>query len=552
LAKASALVALASLGVSACTIGTLNGQLETASSTLGVTLYPSGYYDRPDVPISIEVLENPDELMAPEQWTQLALVSTSTTATSYHDPAPLYAWGATINPVSTAAETHRWLVGGLVRIRAIAKDVPPRGDHQLTTLDEDFWGCLNDNATESWEVVGLRCASNSTSAALVSTARTPDDPGATHPPYLSVGDPRSIAAAYYASTHAPRSFPRFLRDYHEDTATDEARAVYYNDGDLGIGREMHCWSFPTPQVGGGTVTARACYVKNYGVRRGPDGEPVPATLQGGLQPLFGSEWQRAANDAADGLNSFATVAMAYFPPSSVEGAADPANAVRFVVYNDTGALQYDAQLDAADSNRSVPQNCLVCHGGSSSIVGNGLSGQPAHFLPFDLESFRYADRDGMRVGEQNDSFRRLNEHVLATNPTPAIRELITGWYDPAGTTIPAGATAIPASASFHGDFVPRGWRSNSSDRYSNHASEKLYSKVVKPFCRTCHVSQSTPPYDWSRAVDFSGAAGLILDDVCNTHKMPRAQQTMGHLWNSSARAYLVGMAGSSYHGSCKP
>src|SRR5262249_34931965 len=140
---------------------------------------------------------------------------------------------------------------------------------------------------------------------------------------------------------------------------------YFNQGDLGIGREMSCEQNLER-------SETACYVQNYG---SPDGTP-----------LFDSYDQSI--EAIKSAHAFATVAM-------VERGKMPygsKNKVFFVVYDKNGKLLYDsARLDNREFNEFIPGNCLTCHGGrlerDAKGKVTGVSG--ASFLPFDLKSFRY-------------------------------------------------------------------------------------------------------------------------------------------------------------------
>src|SRR5204862_4439341 len=114
----------------------------------------------------------------------------------------------------------------------------------------------------------------------------------------------------------------------------DTSAIYYNAGDLGFGREMHCRQSAdaNPDV--------ACYVTNYGL---PAGDPVLALSQA------------IAHDPP-----VATVGMDYSAPPG-----GGAKVVKFYVWNAAGNLQNQAALDS-EGFKSVPQICLVCHGGTYS------------------------------------------------------------------------------------------------------------------------------------------------------------------------------------------
>src|SRR6185503_5637266 len=82
--------------------------------------------------------------------------------------------------------------------------------------------------------------------------------------------------AYYSATGAPATLDDFLTAYGFG-GSDEIDAQYYNAGDLGIGREMHCRA--TASAGG-----VACYVRNFG-QFGGDADDALAQLAAGGTPL---------------------------------------------------------------------------------------------------------------------------------------------------------------------------------------------------------------------------------------------------------------------------
>jgi hypothetical protein len=267
---------------------------------------------------------------------------------------------------------------------------------------------------------------------------------------------------------------------------------------------MHCWSF----VDG--VTQRACYVTNYG-------------KVGGVT-VFGNPTV-ALDQAVRRDSPIATVAMIYKPPISA------ANAVKFMVYDERGNRQNFAKLDTHGSNESVPNNCLVCHGaGRYDASSRTVSG--ARFLPFDPFSFLYSTAAGFTSAAQEQSFRKLNLHVLATEPAPATVDLLNHLYNPSIDSDGAAA---------RNDYFPDGWKDPVRDVVR--AKEKLYTTVVKPFCRTCHASQTG--LSFLRHADFVGLGATVGADVCAAHAMPQAEHTAKKLWRSSARAHLVGALGLS-------
>ena len=493
-------------------------------SVIGRSFRYDGYYDKPGISLHLEILgdANADPTVE-SNWVAVAGGATTSSTTPFRrtpDTSPEYAWGFDAVPVPSAADAARWPQGGLARLRMIAIDAErDTGRYILLTFDEDFGRCYLRHQNESWDLLGFNCRSPYTPvAAQVNTTPSPAEAipatGLGTTGYLSRRGniTRAQTDDYYraigAITTPGRPATLDTLDHFKSAtrfaaASDQATATYYNDGDLGLGREMHCWSF----VDAG-ATQRACYVTNYG-------------KVGGVT-VFGNQTV-ALDEAVRRDSPIATVAMIYKPPITAP------NAVKFLVYDERGALQNFATLDTHGSNESVPNNCLVCHGAG---VYNADSHQVsnARFLPFDPFSFKYSTVAPFTYDAQAQELRKLNQHVMNTEPAPGTIDFVTNLYSPSYDT--DGATAV-------GSYIPAGWKDPVNDPVRK--QEKLYNTVVKPYCRTCHASQSAFPF--LRYSDFIGFGPTIGADVCTAHLMPQAEHTANNFWRSPARAHLVGALG---------
>jgi len=308
-------------------------------------------------------------------------------------------------------------------------------------------------------------------------------------------------------------------------------ARYYNRGDLGIGREMHCvdrTALADKQI--------ACYVKNFAAGEG--------------EFTFG----QSANVAFKNMNAntpFATVAMVYRRLK----AADE-NRVFFAVYGATESLQNFAALDrhginfvngkldsngqlgtpGVNFNNHIPSNCLSCHGGGS-YSSSTKSQVGALFLPFDLDQFEYENAPGRTRDEQLTAFKRLNEvarkvaaqstGVAATN----VKNQLDGWYN--NVTLTTAETETFEGA-FNSAFVPdadqtppaaaTGWNTDATSR-------GVYAAVIRPTCRGCHIAVSSG-LSFNTEADFLGIAAFAVNRLCIS-KMPHALQTLRLFWQST-------------------
>jgi hypothetical protein len=514
-----------------CMLGPTNGETHSGS-TIGQSITAWGYSNQPGVEVEIDVLNSvEDDPTVDTNWFPIGTATTSANGQPINDPTNLaYLWSLNVIP-NDGTTPSRWLQGGLARIRAVTRR--DAGVATLAAFDSDVWSCVvpKIEAGESWVVAGEECespfAQDGRQPLIVSTDLAPADDNPSQP-FLTMptgvqtdGRPsasqQQATCAYYQSIQAPRTLNDFRSAYGFNEG--ETVATYYNQGDLGLGREMHCAK---------NGIGLACYVTNYG--RDANGNPN-----------FGGDPNVALAQAAAHQNPIATVAMVSFGP-----AVEAPDGIYFMVYaNDPQAptcpgtdLQPFAQLDSAGVNEAVPQNCMTCHAGKGSYDAINLKVRGAHFLPFDLGSFVLpppAD-GGVPVEE---AIRVFNYWVDSIgDPTPAMHDLIQGWYaqNPQAPNQP-----------FDASYVPSGW--------ANAAGSKVYTQVIKPYCRTCHVSQHSPT-DWltfSELRQDNAAQQYVCGfqvDGTTQHLMPQSQQTARRFWESPARAYFVN--GLGLNDSCRP
>lgn len=279
----------------------------------------------------------------------------------------------------------------------------------------------------------------------------------------------------------------------------DVRAVYYNDHDLNLGRDMNCRMVSSAKI--------ACYVTNYG--------PDPADAVGWfLQPNINKALAdvTAVFNKESGHPPFATVAMEWSPYNFETNLL---NNVTFYVFGPDEKRATEAILDS-EGPKQVPQICLPCHGGSYSYNSNThfASVMGASFLPFDVFHFVYSPDSKLSLSAQQESFRILNSIVRATGPNPMnpnnpIVQLIDTWY----------ANGVDTPATVPTDKEPPGWSSN----------RNAYLNFVAPYCRSCHISQKDT-FDFTSLQQFRSIPALIRGDVCRGHTMPHAETTFNRIW----------------------
>ena len=442
------------------TDASVSGSLVTAPShgavvegdPVGLSVHVAGVYADATHALDVQVLANPDDLTT---WTSIGTTHAAPAATGFE-------FSLDVQPVATADDSARWPAGGVLRLRVV--------DDTGVALPHDL------------------AAPADTVLAIVNPAGVPAT--WTYLTEKPVGSPTETAA-YYAAINAPATLADFQALYQMTPASaSDIAARYYNAGDLGIGREMHCRATATP-VGG-----VACYVMNYGT--------------------FGGTRDDALAQLAAGTTPLATVVMVYTPP------LDAPNAVTFMVYGPTGALSNLAQLDTHGDNTSIPQNCLNCHGGRSKYDATTHAATGARFLPFDPAAFEFSSDPTMTLAAQTAQFRSLDGLVSTTEPTTAMRELISGMWPPGGA--------------FDDAFVPSGWSATPSDA-------QVYRGVVAPYCRSCHTTfdRASDTATFATAAGLRAQKGAVLTRLCGAgpHGMPTAERTTAALFGSSARALLL-------------
>jgi len=509
-----------------CTTGPANGTAIDVAR-IDATFEYSGYTNTPGEVVTLEVLADPTlDPAVNASWVSFGSATTSLSPTMINSSeSALYRWTTHAAPVTSRDDPARWRNGGVVRTRA-----KRASGSVLTTFDEPAFPCLAEHylAGEDWATIGSACAGvsngrvQSTRAAgghvgLASTTLSPLNLAASQKPDW-LGRKGDITpdqtSDYYAAWGAPVSLAAFRTRY--GFTSGDVTATYYNDGDLGLGREMHCRALlgrMVPDVG------IACYVTNYSGVAGKAVFNEPATT--------------VLADAVARVNSFATVAMVYNRVKQT---------TNFVVYGASGEQALTAQLDSTKAHVSIPNVCLECHGIDSSydstthaiIDPNVSAGPAAQFLAFDPFSFKFSTAPGFTQHDQESAFRQLNALIARTSPTAATADLITGMYAPKLVTDP---TAVA-----NNDYVPSGWAAADITQDGN----TMYRGVVKRGCRGCHASASHAELDFLELADWTPLLATIRYEVCartsgsvRGHAMPQAERVSKQFWNSGARALVV-------------
>ena len=358
-----------------------------------------------------------------------------------------------------------------------------------------------------------------------------DSPGLDPPTLGSDRIPRRAKKKGKRRAHTPKR--PVLPQVEPQSIGDDASAIYFNHGDLGFGRDMHMKRY------GENGKNLAFYVTNY----------------------------RSLEDTIAREAPIATVAMEYSFGS--RKGKNVSRYIQFYAFGADGERVTKADLDGR-GEKYLPNLCMTCHGGkqgevltTSNLPDSGGIG--ARFLPFDLNAFDFSEEDSRYTrAAQEGAMKIMNEAILDALPTEAMTELINGWYSGlttsrsamrdrentkrslkqlrsnnkkrrAGSGIRAQSVVGNQSlsdgvvtlnrATQNSEFVPLGWRGD---------HEELYTKIVAPYCRGCHITRAGT-LDWSTFADFVAYSGPIKDKVCKQDKdtMPNAKATYQNMWLSS-------------------
>jgi len=260
---------------------------------------------------------------------------------------------------------------------------------------------------------------------------------------------------------------------------DDALAVYFNRGDLGFGRRMHFKRQPTGARGS---MEYAYYVSNH----------------------------PTVDEARLDLNRIASVAMEYSRRPVLCNNIVGHRYTKFYVYNGSGNRVPSVDLDGR-GQKYLPKLCIICHAGNTASM-NCEGDVGARFVPFALDSFLYSTTPGYTRADQEGAFKLMNQMLLNTNAAQATTEVVQGWY--------AGNASVQNSA-----FIPQGWMSAAD-------VQNLYTHVVKPSCRPCHVTRDSP-IDWANFNSgFLPYGSYIHYITCTGRQMPNALKTYDQFWLS--------------------
>ena len=330
--------------------------------------------------------------------------------------------------------------------------------------------------------------------------------------------------AYYAAidpTNARDTLAKWKATNGFDTGSGTQLTFVFGDKkDLGYGRRMNA-----RRNADGTL---AFFVENYLIKN--NGAYAYSTLNLDAAVVRDTQW-------LVGVNAIE------FSPGPNGGAAFP----KFYNFNAvTGQRAVFVDLDGR-GDKAMPGPCISCHGGrGDALTPNDATGKPrfnlvqngasqargdvqAHMHPFELDAFDFSSSPGFTRAESEAPMKTVNTWILCTYPIAAAstapedacrRAVKPGeWQGTAADLIKSayGGDGLP-NAKFADTYVPASWVTA--------GQSTLYTEVVAPSCRTCHIMRGTglqSDLDFTSYAKFQSYSDRIKAHITDRGNMPLAK-----------------------------
>jgi hypothetical protein len=308
------------------------------------------------------------------------------------------------------------------------------------------------------------------------------------------------AQAYYQSIGAipgKDTFAKWLTANGFESGFRSNDVVFFNPNEIGLGRRVNCRKRLV-----GVQTVVACYNTKFGE--------------------VGGNVDQMLEETADFVAPGDSVAMEFSP-----GGLSAARNVKFFIYGPDGKLKTKTAFDKEGYVKYVPSVCLHCHYGPLSTSSPDLNGK---FVALDPHEYQYMSSGPYTLANQQERFRQLNEIIsYAVQHTGPPWKLIESIYPPTNGT---PGVHVPGTKAIR-QPVPDGWRD----------APEIWTKIVKPSCRTCHMNFDIPGLTWEKSTDSLGqGAGMM----CSTGEMPNAMAPQLRLFRST-NPFLPDVLSSFYN-----
>ena len=358
-------------------------------------------------------------------------------------------------------------------------------------------------------------------------------------------DTPAYAQAYYAAidpNNTKDTFAKWKAANGFDTGTGtQVTAVFGDSRDLGFGRRMTARQNPD-----GTL---AFFVENYLVKTGAAYGFSPINLEAAI-----------VRDP----KSLVYLAAIEFSP----GPAGGISFAKFFNFNVvTGVRDIMVDIDGR-GDKAMPGPCLTCHGGrADALTPPDASGKPRFNLlqnavsrtrgdtqgqlpPFEVDGFQFSTTPGYTRAEQEASFKTMNRMILCSYPLPAPSTFLEdACRRPALAGEWQGTVAALVKASYGGDGLPNPVYSdiNVPASWTAAGQTALYTTVIAPACRQCHIMRGTgmqSDIDFTTFEKFRPYADRTFATVVNRGNMPLAKLVYDSFHASSGEDTLASFLGA--------
>lgn len=357
-------------------------------------------------------------------------------------------------------------------------------------------------------------------------------------------DTEAYARAYYEAIDGMNDKDTLAKwkaaNKFDDPSGTKVTAVFGDKRDLGYGRHMTARHDPSKK----TI---AFLVENYVVNPGEAYGYSPLSLEAAVAQ--DARWRIGIN------------AIEFSP-----GPKGGASFAKFFNFNpQTGQRELMVDLDFRGA-KAMPGPCITCHGGrgdrlkadeSFPLIQNTASKTAgdvqAHLAPFEVDSLDFLNIPGFTKNDQEEVLKLMNQMVLCTYPLPSSSVVETASCDglPGATrrkAKPSEWEATAAAKLITAAYVQNGAASNIykeppvPEDWVNAGQSSLYTEVVVPACRMCHMLRGTgveSDIDFETYEEFRSYVDRIKVHVFDRGNMPLAKLVYDNFWASNGPAILA-------------
>jgi Carboxypeptidase regulatory-like domain/Bacterial Ig domain len=303
---------------------------------------------------------------------------------------------------------------------------------------------------------------------------------------FSFGDEIS-AQGYYqkiGAIPAKDTFQKWLTTNGFESGFRSNDVVFFNGNEIGLGRRVNCRKHME-----GFQTIVGCYNTKFGE--------------------VGGNVDQMLEETADFVSPGDTVAMEFSP-----GGYSAGSNAKFYIYGPDGKLKTKTAFDTEGYVKYVPYVCLHCHSGP---LGSSHALSEGKFVTLDPHEYTYMKSGPYTLDNQQERFRQLNEMIsYAVQHTGPPWKLMQAIYP--STSITPGVH-IPGTKAIR-QPVPDAWRT----------APEIWTEIVKPSCRTCHMNFDHPNLTWETMNGFFDIGGNLM---CSNGEMPNAMAPQLRLFRST-------------------